>query len=162
MPSGVYKRGEAQRDKNRIKMIKQWKNPIYRKKILNSLHSFSARNKMAQTLRKKKIKPPSRLGTRLPFTITPLNQLIRTSFKYRLWRSDVFTRDNFVCQKCVKKGAGDLNVHHLKPISKILAEYKIKTYDEALNCEELWNVNNGITLCWECHCILHPKLKNLI
>jgi len=23
--------------------------------------------------------------------------------------------------------------------------------EQAVNCEELWNINNGITLCKECH-----------
>ncbi len=82
--------------------------------------------------------------------ITPLYHQIRTCFKYRQWRSDVFTRDNFTCQECGKKG-GTLNSHHIKEFNIIIRENNIKKLEQALNCEELWNINNGITLCKECH-----------
>jgi 5-methylcytosine-specific restriction endonuclease McrA len=78
------------------------------------------------------------------------HKLIRETFKYRQWRSDVFTRDNFTCQKCLEKGCY-LEAHHIKRFIDIIEEYNIKTLDEALNCEELWNINNGITLCNKCH-----------
>ena len=82
---------------------------------------------------------------------TKLGGIIRKCFKYRQWRSDVFTRDNFTCILCGKKG-GWLEVdHYPKKFSKILDEYQIKSLEEALNCEELWNINNGRTLCLKCH-----------
>jgi len=87
--------------------------------------------------------------------ITPIMKYIRTHTKYRQWRSDVYTRDNFTCQECGKKSgngkAVELNAHHLKPMFIILEEYKITNSEEAIKCEELWNINNGITLCRECH-----------
>lgn len=82
--------------------------------------------------------------------ITPLNQKIRHSFEYRQWRSDIFTRDEFTCQECGQIG-GELNAHHIKSFSYIIQKYEITTIEEALRCEELWNINNGITLCKECH-----------
>ena len=82
--------------------------------------------------------------------ITKLTETIRKHFKYRQWRSDIFTRDNFTCQECSIKG-GYLEAHHLKKFSVILEENKIKKLEQALNCEELWNINNGITLCLKCH-----------
>jgi len=75
---------------------------------------------------------------------------IRQCFKYRQWRSDVFTRDNFTCQKCGERGYY-LEAHHIKRFCEIIQEYQIKTLEEALNCEELWNINNGRTLCKKCH-----------
>jgi len=87
--------------------------------------------------------------------ITLLTKQIRQSFKYRQWRSDVFTRDDFTCQECGKRGCY-IVAHHIKAFSVIFAEYKIKTLEEALTCEEFWNINNGLTLCEECH-----KPKNL-
>lgn len=87
--------------------------------------------------------------------ISKLSNVIRTCFQYRQWRSDVFTRDNFTCQECgIKSGCGHtvyFEAHHIKSQSEILEEYKIKTIEEAFNCQELWNINNGITLCLECH-----------
>jgi len=81
---------------------------------------------------------------------TSLEQRIRTNFKYRQWRSDVFTRDNYTCQFCYKRGVY-LEAHHIKKYSVILDENNIKTLEEALFCEELWNINNGLTLCRKCH-----------
>ena len=76
---------------------------------------------------------------------------IRELFKYRLWRSDIFTRDNFTCVLCGIKG-GYLNADHFpKRFIDILKEYKIDTLEKAIECEELWNINNGRTLCRQCH-----------
>ena len=83
--------------------------------------------------------------------ITPLNQQIRQTYEYRQWRSDVFTRDNFTCQECGDNSGGNLNAHHIKPLVTILQFYEIAILKEALECEELWNINNGVTLCEECH-----------
>lgn len=82
--------------------------------------------------------------------ITPLVSQIRHCFKYRQWRSDIFTRDNFTCQICGIKG-GRLEAHHIKPFCKIIKEYQIKILEEALVCEGLWNINNGRTFCKKCH-----------
>ena len=96
--------------------------------------------------------------------ITPLTKLIRHLFEYRQWRSDVFTRDNFTCQTCgVKSGKGIqvyLEAHHIKRFADIIEEYKIKNIEEAKRCEELWNINNGLTLCKKCHDKTKWKKKN--
>lgn len=89
--------------------------------------------------------------------ITPLTLLIRSNYKYRQWRSDVYTRDNFTCQMCGDNKGGNLNAHHIKPFSVIIQEYEITTLKEALECEELWNINNGITKCEVCHKNLNKK-----
>tara|TARA_R110000868_G_scaffold171824_1_gene407602 strand:- start:1872 stop:2351 length:480 start_codon:yes stop_codon:yes gene_type:complete len=81
--------------------------------------------------------------------ITPLQFLIRNSFPYRDWRSNVLKRDKYTCQECgdTKK----LNVHHKKSFSEIRFENKIFTIEEAIKCIELWDISNGITLCESCH-----------
>lgn len=76
---------------------------------------------------------------------------IRELFKYRQWRSDVFTRDDYTCQFCWIRGSGDIEADHIKQFTLILKENNIKTIDQAINCEELWNINNGRTLCNNCH-----------
>jgi len=97
--------------------------------------------------------------------ITEISKAIRTCTKYRQWRSDVFTRDDFTCQECGgRSGNGKaiiLNAHHIKMFSMILDEYKITTISEALKCAELWNINNGRTLCLECHLDIHSKINNI-
>lgn len=60
----------------------------------------------------------------------------RGDHKYKEWRSSIYQRDNYVCQKCFKRG-GDLNVHHIENF----ALYPEKRYD----------TNNGITLCKKHH-----------
>ena len=79
-----------------------------------------------------------------------LSKMIRQTFYYRQWRSDIFTRDNFTCQKCGLYGSY-LEAHHMKPYSIIVEENNIKTVEDAIACNELWNINNGITLCKNCH-----------
>lgn len=82
--------------------------------------------------------------------ISIISERIRQSFKYRQWRSDVFTRDKYTCQRCNIVG-GKLEAHHIKRFSKVIKDNNIKTMEQAIECEELWNINNGETLCYECH-----------
>jgi 5-methylcytosine-specific restriction endonuclease McrA len=82
--------------------------------------------------------------------ISSLTNIIRKNCLYRQWRDDIFTRDDFTCQKCGVRGK-KLNAHHIKSFSSILQFYEITSIEEALECDELWNINNGITLCKKCH-----------
>jgi len=82
--------------------------------------------------------------------ITSLQRRIRNSFEYRLWRSDVFTRDNFTCQECGRKPS-NIRAHHITTFSDIVLFNDIRTFEQAKECEELWNINNGITFCEKCH-----------
>jgi hypothetical protein len=82
--------------------------------------------------------------------ITSLYKQIFRHIKYRQWRSDVFQRDEYTCQKCnVKKLK--IFAHHIKAFALIIRENMIITLEQALSCEELWNINNGETLCGDCH-----------
>lgn len=81
--------------------------------------------------------------------ITKININIRCSSIYAQWRTKCFERDNWTCQTCQKRS--NVIVHHIKEFSKILKEYNIKTMEDAEKCNELWDINNGVTLCTECH-----------
>ncbi len=76
---------------------------------------------------------------------------------YEQWRKMVFKRDGY---KCVN-GCEDkyIEAHHIKTFDSILQEYGIDTLDEALGCKELWDTDNGVTLCKECHKSHHRKIK---
>jgi hypothetical protein len=75
--------------------------------------------------------------------ITPINDKLRHSTKYFDWRISVFARDNYTCKNCNKTNCV-LNSHHLQPF------YKIKN-DEI----KLYDINNGITWCKNCHDLFH-------
>ena len=68
--------------------------------------------------------------------------------EYKNWRTEVFKRDNYTCQCCGQEGY-KLNAHH------------IKSYSE--NPELRTDVDNGITLCQNCHKKFHHiyGIKNI-
>ena len=76
--------------------------------------------------------------------------IVRSSYKYIQWRKAVLKRDNWICQECGKRG-GDLEAHHKKPFVEIIRKHKIKTIEQAIICKELWDINNGHTVCIPCH-----------
>lgn len=82
--------------------------------------------------------------------ITKNRNLIKSSLNYKLWRELVFKRDNWICQKC-KQPKKYIHAHHIKSFSEIINKNNIKSVDDAIKCEELWDINNGLTLCKDCH-----------
>jgi 5-methylcytosine-specific restriction endonuclease McrA len=82
--------------------------------------------------------------------VSKLSERIKKSYKYKEWRRCVFERDNYTCIECGVVG-GILHPHHKKAFSLILNENKIRTIVDANECKELWEVDNGETLCRECH-----------
>ena len=68
--------------------------------------------------------------------ITPENVRLRRSIDYKTWRTFVFVRDHFTCQKCGKVG-GRLEVHHIDGFG----DFPEKRLDP----------ENGITFCKDCH-----------
>lgn len=71
----------------------------------------------------------------------------QVSLRYKQWRSSVFERDDYICQKCGQRGYR-LNGHHIYHYSG----YKDLRY----------SVENGATLCKNCHFEFHTQfgLKN--
>lgn len=90
--------------------------------------------------------------------ITPLKKSIRESAAYYLWRNTILKRDEHHCQDC-SITVGDLHVHHIEHLSKIIQKFNIKTIEEALACPLIWDIDNGITLCENCHQDRHPDIQ---
>jgi hypothetical protein len=66
----------------------------------------------------------------------------RNSHEVIEWKLSIFERDNYTCQICYQYG-GDLNAHHIRKWS----EYPELRLD----------INNGITLCADCHIETYHK-----
>jgi len=81
--------------------------------------------------------------------ITSLNLQIRNAPESQIWRQSIFKRDDYVCQICDKKGV-ILRANHIKKFSLIIKQYNIQTLEQALTCNELWSISNGITICKKC------------
>lgn len=101
---------------------------------------------------------------------TPLKDLIRHSDNHKQWSLNVFKKDHFKCQHC---GAVKVKftAHHLKKFSIILSEF-LSFYSQfspiedketlvrlSISWSDFWDVNNGITLCEDCHKQEHAKIK---
>src|SRR3990167_10841764 len=94
--------------------------------------------------------------------ITSLIRLIRACRKYGDWKKQCLYRDKWICQICKKKN-NILHIDHYPVMfSEIIRKYKIDSYQKAIYCKELWDINNGRTLCGDCHnYITANQRKNL-
>ena len=70
--------------------------------------------------------------------VTNEDRMFRASDEYDEWRISVFERDDYTCHECGQIG-GALNAHHILP------------YRDYSDVEYSLDVDNGITLCVECH-----------
>lgn len=136
--------------------------------------SIEVRERIRQTCISKGLRPPSTKGMKLPLRSiehrrkigersrgvncsfwkdgrTTLVKQIKNLSLYKEWRKAVFERDNYTCIWCGIRGSIELAPDHISPLSSILEANRIKTQEDAINCVELWNVNNGRTLCHPCH-----------
>lgn len=124
-----FKKGRASPIKGKKTGIKPW---------LGKKRSEETKKKISQS----KIGKPNykRRGENHPFWrggVTPINQKIRTSLEYKLWRKTIFERDNYQCIWGGKVHGNNLNADHIKPFS--------------LYPELRFSIDNGRTLCAECH-----------
>lgn len=95
--------------------------------------------------------------------VTPLKIMIRNTQNYKKWVLSVFKRDGFRCQSCFVLGSGNLQAHHKKQFSILITEFlKEYSYFSPLedkdtltrlsdNFSPFWDLNNGETLCIDCH-----------
>lgn len=69
---------------------------------------------------------------------------LRNTSTYKEWRLSVYARDGFKCQSCGQVGK-DLRAHHMVPV--------------AVDVTKMFDINNGITLCEDCHKKVHKHYK---
>ena len=74
--------------------------------------------------------------------ITPINETIRKSVEYSLWRKSCFERDNFTCQFSGQSG-GDIQVHHINNFADFP---ELRT-----------TISNGITMTKKIHKLFHKN-----
>jgi hypothetical protein len=80
----------------------------------------------------------------------------------------ILKRDNFTCKIChasIKENKSlRLEVHHPKSFDDICTENNLSTVEQALACKELWDLNNGFSMCYRCHKdieTVRTKLRNM-
>lgn len=83
-----------------------------------------------------KYTPWNKGKSKRPFKLS----ILRESKRYKDFRLKVFKRDRYTCKLCHQKSRV-LNAHHIKPFA---------TYPEGR-----YDINNAITLCYDCHFWVH-------
>lgn len=87
--------------------------------------------------------------------VSNLRNRIMQFAEYKEWRLQVLRRDDFTCQVCMWRNKGlarrPLEVDHIKRFYTLMIEYKIQDTKQARECLPLWDIDNGRTLCRECH-----------
>ena len=81
--------------------------------------------------------------------ITKWRVRLLQSAPYKRWREAIFKRDNYTCQLCNKRG-GTLQAHHIVPVR------------DTKNTLLILDINNGVTLCKDCHTKLRGNEYNFI
>lgn len=148
---------ESHRGKKRKPFSREWRDKMSKAHMGNKSrtgmkNSTEMNDKIAKASRGRKMPIESRLrlseqrkGEGNPSWqggITPISKKIRKSIENKIWRKLVFERDNWTCQICGIRG-GRLHSHHIKEFSEFP--------------ELRFDINNGITLCYECHKNIHRK-----
>ena len=89
--------------------------------------------------------------------ITKLTKSIRQMNENRRWMDAVKARDG-CCTRC---GSGELlEAHHKTELSALIERLLISSRDEArAHASELWDLDNGVTLCQPCHYQEHGRKR---
>lgn len=180
MPLGIYEKSEEHKAKltavlapyRFVKGIAPWnkgtkgvmhswnKGKTYKCKI-SAVKTLEWRQKISEGL---KGHIPWNKGVRIKNGKATLTEQLRRSDRYKKWRADVFRRDGWTCQTCGLRGHGkDIESHHIIPMKTILQQVAIvgiseeEKYQLAMLLPEIFDVNNGVTLCKSCHVLTYSK-----
>jgi len=95
--------------------------------------------------------------------VSKLRDLIESSYQYHAWRKGVFARDGYKCQQCgggkssKRGGYEDIHAHHKTSLAEIIINNYESLREGNYDIPELVDIDNGITLCMECHISLHKE-----
>jgi len=87
-------------------------------------------------------------------------QQLRSIPEYNIWRQKIINKDNNSCRNCGVEE--NLEAHHIVEFSTLIKDYNITAIEQAVATVELWDINNGMTLCVHCHAEEHPDYRKLI
>ena len=105
--------------------------------------------------------------------ISDVMMCVRTRIKNK-WRKMVYERDSYTCQVCGKISRIGMHAHHIERIGSVIErkigdrdisspEKRAELINELSMDNEILDVNNGITLCKECHIEIHKgKRKDIV
>ena len=111
-------------------------------------HTKEAKKKMSEAMIGKMVgkdNPSYKHG------LTPLINKIRRLSEYKIWQKQIFKRDAYTCRKCKVEKKSKICAHHLKSFAYLIFLLKIVSIEKAVSCRKLWDINNGVVLCKDCH-----------
>lgn len=81
-----------------------------------------------------------------------INTSLRQRKKYKDWVQKIRERDKNICKECKLWGTNEaIPIHHIVSVSVILEKNLVLNTKQAMDCEDLWDLSNGESLCEECH-----------
>lgn len=142
---------------NLRKLIKSNKERVWTEELREKMRQSRLNKKQPEHV-KEKIRKNAKYGKdnhAYKGGITKLSARVRDLPEYGKWRDAVFKRDDYTCQICGARSGGGkavfLHPHHIISFSAIMEKYEIKSIKQAISCKALWDIDNGKTLCRECH-----------
>ena len=141
-----------------------------RRKGVNNLmgipKSEASKRKRSEAMKRWAVENPDKVEARGAKTRGPLNYRwnggsskfntsIRLMHENRKWMDAVKVRDG-ACVRCVS--VEDLESHHKTELAVLIERLGIKSRDDVrAHADELWNLDNGETLCRRCHYNEHGR-----
>ena len=78
-----------------------------------------------------------------------LRQEIENTPRSKRWHKEILERSEGKCEHCGE--TKNFHVHHLDSFYSIIKDCRITTTLQAVECKPLWDLENGIVLCEDCH-----------
>lgn len=128
---------DLQRKEKKERTEKLWKIDEYRQKnIISHIGIKQSKQTIEKRVSNFRDKSPLWKGG-----VTPINEKIRKSWKYKIWRKSIFEKYNYTCQVCAARNGQGKTV--------ILHAHHIKSFPNYTNLR--FETDNGYLLCKDCH-----------